>query len=90
MRYLTHPQEPPRAIHPFRLHYARLAKAITETREGICAATGWSERTFYRKVTQDERLTEAEAQAVARHLNVPINEIEGYQRGYKTKADGND
>jgi len=81
-KQLVHPKEVQSKIHPMRLAYAKLARQITETRLAIMQATGWSEKTFYNKVTGDERLSEPEARAVSQALNLPINEIEAYQRGY--------
>lgn len=81
-KQIVHPAET-RKASPQRLRYARLASQITETRRAILDATGWSERTFYRRITQDERLTELEGRAIAAALNIPINEIEAWQKGWK-------
>lgn len=81
-KQIIHPAEKESRIHPARLAYAKLTKQITETRQRIMQATGWSETTFYRKITKDARLTEKEAQAVATALQIPINNIDDFQHGY--------
>lgn len=83
---ILQPNENVKKVHPFRATYAKLAQSIEDTRNSIMNVTGWSESTFYRKVSNDERLTEREAKVVSSILNIPINTIDEYQRGYKVKA----
>ncbi len=81
-KQLVHPLERDKKVHPLRAAYAKLRAEITEKREAICTATGWSQSTFYEKVTRDAKLTEREAKAISPLLSIPINDIDSFQRGY--------
>ena len=82
-KILIHPLENVKKVHPLRAGYAKLSLVLSEKREQILAGTGWSYRTFYKKLENDHKLTETEATVIAAVLEIPIHTIEAYQGGFK-------
>jgi hypothetical protein len=79
---LIHPKENLKRVHPFRRTYAATQRSLEVMKLRIMERNGWSESTFYRKIAKDVPLTEAESKVVCAVMNIPITEIEKFQKGF--------
>lgn len=72
------------AAHPLRKVWAKKNQELKLFKKEIQAATGWSERVFYYKLTKSQKdkliLTEVEIHFLSQIINVPKEEILTYQQ----------
>ncbi|MDP1763053.1 MAG: hypothetical protein Q8L07_04130 [Sediminibacterium sp.] len=79
---LIHVNEKLSSVHPFRKRYVLIQRNIAIMRLHIMKRCNWSEATFYRKLNKDIPLKKREAKVICAVMNIPLTEIEKFQKGF--------